>query len=196
MRQVGETLEPEPWGPGDLLQTLDRTADFLAEVTHVPLIHRLVDTRYEGRELAQWLGTHRQWRGVIGHAVLPKIDPESEQTFQVMMLPNLLSYDRQWVTRVGRFQIVTEAARANVHDGLKKSPEEPGAILLPKGLPRSDHYLRHLTSWLLKTDAKTKKTRWEKQQKRDDHLDTSTYIQALIQFENERRLRAMSNPAT
>jgi Phage terminase large subunit (GpA) len=197
MRKVGEILEPEPWGPGDLSQTLSRLDAFLPEITSLPIKHKIIDTRYEGQELASWLKNNHLWRALIGVGTLAKVDPEQQNKKRRILLPNLLAYDNLWLPRLGRFEIVTERARERVHAAYRKSPSEPGAAMLPGGLPTNDHYIRHLCSWLLETDPKTNQTKWVRKQKRDDHLDCRCYAQALILFEAERHMilkRAQNAP--
>lgn len=186
MRQVGNQWEPEPWGPGDLSQTLTRLDEFLPEITGLPIRHRIMDTRYEGRELSSWLAQHRLWRALIGVQALTKVDPEQLVKRRRILLPNLLAYDNKWVDRIGRFEIVTERAMERVHNAFRKSPSEAGAALLPSGLATNDHYVRHLCSWIQETNFKTNKYEWVRKQKRNDHLDTRAYAQALILFEVER----------
>ena len=187
MRLVGNDQQPEPWGPGDLMQTLSRAAEHITTTTTVPIIHRALDTRYEGREIGLWLKQEQQWRGIAGFGELPARDPQSIERRKILV-PGLLGWDRRWIPGIGRFEICTERARERVHNAYRKAPDEPGAALLPAGLATNDHYLRHLCSWSLETDEKTKRTKWVQKQKRDDHLDTRSYGQALITFEVERRL--------
>lgn len=171
--------EPEPWSPGDLQIVLDRMRDLLPELTQLPLIHKVVDTRYEGAELAIWLRKNPTWRGVCGVTHLTKGHP--------VYVREMLGYDAKWVTGLGRWEIVTLAARERVHDAYRKPITEPGAAILPMGLKSSDHYLRSLCSWLLMTNPKTNVTKWQKMQKRDDFLDTRSYGMALIIKEVEAR---------
>jgi hypothetical protein len=203
MHQVGNTWEPEPWGPGDLIQTLDRTAAFIATITTLPMIAPMVDTRYETEEIAIWLKNNRSWRGVVGVDSIREPAGEMEETAEIIRdlrgIPGLINYDRQWQPRLGRYRVLTTAARELVHDGFRKSPGEPGASLLPNGLPTNDHYIGHLCSHQLRRDPKTLKVKWVQVTKRDDHLDTRSYIKARIKLACERfikeqkRARSMSS---
>ena len=193
MRQVGNTWEPEPWGPGELLQTLDRTAAFIATVTQLPMIAPMVDTRYETEEIAIWLRRNRGWRGVVGVDSIREPAGEMEESESVLRdlrgIPGLINYDRQWLPRLGRYRVLTTTAREMVHDGFRKSPKEPGASLLPNGLPTNDHYIGHLCSHQLRRDPKTLREKWVQVTKRDDHLDTRSYIKARIKLACERHIR-------
>lgn len=185
-RQDGDRVvrEPEPWGPGDLHATLDRVKEHVALLSGIYALsikHAVVDTGYEGRELSTWLARNRGWRGIKGHDVLPR------GQYHQRALPDLVAYNMQWMPGLGRWDVVTEAARARVHAAYVISATDPGAALLPKGLQQAHHYLRHLCSWQLVTDEKTKRTKWVRKQKRDDHLDTRTYAQAMILIETQRR---------
>jgi hypothetical protein len=172
----------EPWGEGDAFcVTFRRFVRALAErFPGIELAHAVCDVRYRPDMVAEALKLHPVWRGIHGARSLPKAER--------VCIPELLSYDSRWRPGLGCYTIHTRGVRRLVHEGYRKSKDEPGCCHLPKGLKANDYYLRHLCSRLLQVNHRTNKEDWRRTQARDDLLDVKTYGHAMILRERQEEL--------
>jgi phage terminase large subunit GpA-like protein len=172
----------EPWSKAELFALLDQThALFRAWAQGLPIAAIGLDTGDFTDEAKEWLvGRPAPWVAIKGEA-RQLLEKEPDDIAGVI------------VTGTNGLRLIhTENTREQVHAMYRRSPGQPGAIHLPRGLERNPSdlaYLRHLIGEIKVIDPRTgnpklKKTgRW-------DWLDCRRYAHALAQQHLRRVLRA------
>jgi phage terminase large subunit GpA-like protein len=188
--------EPPPFSPGDLAKTLEQAADWAEDSIDQKIwMGGVVDVSDPGEhgnaeaEIIDWLVSRKGWNAIQGEKNLTKATPYNHYKAKT----DLLNWNTKWrpKARLGSFHVVTDNAQRVVQKSFLIEQSLPGAGLLPGGIQKGSHYLRHLCAV---GEVRTKKDlpKWEKLPGagRFDWLDCRAYATAVLLMHHQEKTMA------
>lgn len=156
---------------------LDRLHQWLSDLGW-PIVTRWVDSADRQDDITAWTRRHSDWQPIRGND--RRMQPEHGDVAGVVYFRR---QDGGWKLAL----IEVDTIRGAVHDALSLPIQEPGAMLLPRGLDAGSALVRHLVG-TMRINHKRDGMRWSEGardrqqhpewQRRIDYLDCVTYARA------------------
>jgi hypothetical protein len=177
--------EPPPFSPGDLAKTLEQAADWAEDSIDLKIwMGGVVDVSDPGEhgnaevEIIDWLVSRKGWNAIQGEAHLTV--PMMRNHYKTRT--ELVNWNTSWRprARLGSFHVVTDNAQRLVQKSYLIEQSLPGAGLLPGGIQKGSHFLRHLCA-VGEIRNKKEEAKWGKLGSgRFDWMDCRAYATAIL----------------
>lgn len=195
------THQRAPMSDGEQHAVLDRIDQLVDELAgDHGLAWRAVDVGYSQSEICAWLKGRPAWIAIAGAG--DDVAGKLRSARRAGDLPGVLYRHRpeHWPLPSSRPLHTCDAGRVREQAQLQflRSPGQPGAAHLPRGLKSNDSYIKHLLGEVLVEHPRTGRKVWKKNPGRHDYLDLRTYHLALLLWrlhQAARRSDADADPA-